>query len=275
MSDLRSRFHVFGAARCSLYASGLTLLLALLVSLPALAQSDGSPTEAMLAANQNYEAGQFAEAVAGYEALIKSGLQDGVLYYNLGNAYFKQGDLGRAILNYRRAQRLDPRDPDIMANLNVARAQTIDQIEVAPAGSLSNLIKIAEDWLTLREAANLAVALWLLIALLALLAIFLPRLRRLAYIAIAGLSLFLAVGLISMANRYYSEQRYPPAVIVAPEVNVTSGPGTSDQYLLEFSLHAGAEVHFLESRPGWRRIALPGDLQGWVSDETVVAVIQG
>jgi SH3-like domain-containing protein len=76
-----------------------------------------------------------------------------------------------------------------------------------------------------------------------------------------------------MANRYYREWRYPAAVIVAQEVDVTSGPGTTEQYLVEFNLHSGAEVNVIESRPGWRRITLPGnDFQGWVAEETIELV---
>ncbi len=259
---------------CSL-RFGFWVLLFLLFTLPALAQSQQlSPTEAMLAANQRYEAGDFAGAVAAYTAIEAAGIQDSTLYYNLGNAYFKQGDLGRAILYYRRSHVLAPRDTDTSANLAVARAQTVDQIEATAEGVLVNMVEVAEEWLTLGEAAILALALWLLISLLTLAAILLPRWRRLAWSGIAILGVFLVIGLISMANRYYMQTTYPPAVIVASEVNVTSGPGGTGQYLLEFTLHSGAEVRLLESRPGWERITLPGDLQGWVPAETVEPVIQ-
>jgi tetratricopeptide (TPR) repeat protein len=239
-----------------------------------LAQDPVTPTEAMRVANQNYEAGHYAEASAIYEAILESGLHHSSVYYNLGNAYFKQGELGRAILNYRRAQRLDPRDADIATNLSIARAQTVDQLEVPAEGVLTNLVKIAEEWLTLGEAMVLALILWLLIGALAALALIKPAWRRWCSIGMGVLAVFLVVGLISMANRYYTEQNDPPAVIVAQEVDVTSGPGTSEQYLVEFTLHAGAEVSLIENRSGWDRIALPGDLQGWAPAEAVEQVSQ-
>jgi tetratricopeptide (TPR) repeat protein len=227
----------------------------------------------MLAANQSYEAGQYAEAAAGYEAIIDFGVYDSDVYYNLGNAYFKLGDLGRAILNYRRAYRLAPRDADITTNLVIARAQTVDQLEVTAAGALANLVQLAEEWLTLGEAAILALVLWLLMCGLAVAAIFWPRWRRWVGVGLGVVGLFLAIGLVSMANRYYTEQWYPPAVIVAGQVNVTSGPGGSDQYLVEFDLHSGAEVSLMESRPGWRRVRLSDNLQGWVPAESVELVV--
>lgn len=239
---------------------------------PGLAQ-EASPTEVMMMANQDYEAGRFEQAIAGYEAIIEAGIHNSDIYYNLGNAYFKQGDLGWAILNYRRAQYLDPRDGDIANNLNVARTQTIDQLEVSGEGIWSNLIQIAEEWLTLNEAALLALILWFGICFFAVPAILLPRLRHLWLSIIAVLAFFLVIGLVSIANRFYTERWYPPAVIIAPEVEVTSGPGDSTQYLTEFTLHAGAEVQILESRPDWQRITLPGDLQGWVPEQSVELVV--
>jgi tetratricopeptide (TPR) repeat protein len=270
------------ASRITFHVSRFTILAALFLFLgimsslglvqPLAQAQQVSPTEAMLRANQSYEAGQFAEAIAIYEAIVEAGVYNSDLYYNLGNAYFKQGEVGRAILNYRRAQRLTPRDADVAANLAFARAQTIDQLETE--GGLTNLVQAAEEWLTLNEALVLALALWVLICYFAVLAILMPRLRRIFGGVMAVLALFLMVGLISIANRLYTEWRYPPAVVVAQEVDITSGPGDSDQYLVEFNLHAGAEVRLLESRPGWQRITLPGNLQGWVPAEAVEESIE-
>jgi tetratricopeptide (TPR) repeat protein len=238
----------------------------------ALTQEPVTPTEAMRVANENYEAGKYAEAVSIYEAILASGLRHSSVYYNLGNAYFKQGDLGRAILNYRRAQYLDPRDADVTTNLNIARTQTVDKLEAPPEDGLSNLVQLAEEWLTMNEAMLLALILWLLMAVLALLMLFKPNWRRWAGIALGALAVLLLVGLISMTNRSYKEQNSPAAVIVAQTVDVTSGPGTSEQYLIEFTLHSGAEVSLIESRSNWQRITLPGDLQGWVPAEAVARV---
>lgn len=242
---------------------------ALCASSFALAQNPVTPTEAMRVANQDYEAGDYSQAAAIYESILASGLYHSSVYYNLGNAYYKQGDIGRAILNYRRAQRLDPRDGDITANLDLARSQTVDKLEAPVEGGWSNLVRFAEEWLTLGEAMVLALILWLLIGSLAAIALLNPVLRRWCGFGMGILALFLLVGLISMANRFYREQNYPPGVIVAQNIDITSGPGNSSQYLVEFTLHSGAEVSLIESRPGWERIALPGDLQGWAPAEAV------
>ncbi|NJN94349.1 MAG: hypothetical protein HC875_09790 [Anaerolineales bacterium] len=139
---------------------------------------------------------------------------------------------------------------------------------------MSNLVQLAEEWLTLSEAMLLALALWLLIGCLAVVMLLKPSLRRWGGLTIGLLGIFLLAGVISMVNRSYREQDSPAAVIVAESIDVTSGPGTSAQYLVEFTLHAGAEVSLIESRAGWQRLSLPGDLQGWVPDTAVEPVTE-
>src|SRR5216684_895 len=89
-----------------------------------------SPADEFKAANQLYDAGNFSEAVAAYEKLEP---KTAPVYFNLGNAYFRQDKLGQAILNYERARRLAPRDPDILANLKFAeRRLGVDEANMSP-----------------------------------------------------------------------------------------------------------------------------------------------
>ena len=83
-----------------------------------------TPQTAFFRANTLYTQGQYAEAVEAYEAVLQSGLASGNVYFNLGNAYFKAGQVGRAILSYERARRFLPSDPDLAANLGFARSLT-------------------------------------------------------------------------------------------------------------------------------------------------------
>ena len=97
----------------------LGFLMAILILMPRsvlLAQS--SNVDMMVKANQLYENGKYIEATNLYQHLVDQGIQNSALHYNLGNAYFKLGQLGLAILNYKRASLIDPRDSDIRANLN-------------------------------------------------------------------------------------------------------------------------------------------------------------
>ena len=72
-------------------------------------------------ANEEYAQEHFKEAIAGYETLVRAGQWNANLFYDLGNAYFRTGDFGRAILNYERALALDRHHPEATANLQIAR----------------------------------------------------------------------------------------------------------------------------------------------------------
>ena len=222
----------------------------------------------MVEANGLYEAGRFAEAIATYEELIDQGASDEGLYYNLGNAYFQEDDIARAILNYRRALRLAPRDGDAVTNLQIARAQAVDQLALE---GRDTALSVVGRWLseqtTLDEVAIGALGMWVLLGVLLVVALLWRRGRRTMRVGIAIVTVLLILGILTMGIRVSDTKRNEPAVVVVAAVEVRSGPG--EDYLVEFSLHAGAEVSVVEERNGWVRIALPGNLQGWVALSTV------
>lgn len=220
----------------------------------------------MAEANQLYEAGQYQEAASVYQLMVDAGTNDEALYYNLGNAYYKSGDLGRAILNYRRAQIIDPRDSDVETNLQIAREQTIDQLETADDSFADSIRELMVEWTTLNEAAVIVLCIWLLLCAM-IIAFVLWQIRRriLLYSTILVAVIFL-ISVVILGIRISNSQD-DDAVVVASSVETRSGPG--EDYLTEFTLHAGAEVSTLEQREGWVRISLPGNLQGWLPADTI------
>src|SRR5688500_8608937 len=83
------------------------------------AQSDSA--ELLLQADTAYMTGDYETSQSLYETIIQAGFRDFRVYFNLGNAYYQSGDLGRALLNYRRAQEISPRDTDLRNNLVLVR----------------------------------------------------------------------------------------------------------------------------------------------------------
>ena len=88
--------------------------------------------EQMQTANDAFQAKNYAKAIETYEALLAADAHSYVLYYNLGNSYYRSGEIGRAILNYERAQLYQPNDPDVQHNLMVARQQLVDDLDILP-----------------------------------------------------------------------------------------------------------------------------------------------
>ena len=109
----------------SLLLIGLILLAGLLLTMTVLSPKVTADATAVDAANQLYSAGHYGEAIQLYETQVARGVQDSVLFYNLGNAYFQKGDVGRAVLNLERAAQLNPRDADIANNLALVREPAV------------------------------------------------------------------------------------------------------------------------------------------------------
>jgi tetratricopeptide (TPR) repeat protein len=240
-----------------------------------LAKPSVTASDAMSTANQLYDAGQFSQAAQSYQQLVDQGFADSALFYNLGNAYFKQADYGRAILYYRRAEQLAPRDADIKANLELARTQIVDQspeIETQE-GLLSSVGRWTQQWLTVNELAISVLGVWVLFVFLMIIFSHLPKatvLREGMQYLVIMTALVLVAGIAGLGSRLYLTKTQE-AVVLVQEVNVTSGPGA--HYVTEFTLHNGTEVRLLESRGNWTRLALADDtLQGWVPATTLGTV---
>ena len=257
------------------HITSLLLCLFGLSSTALAACSNGAFDEAisgtqMAQANELYKEGSFAEAASRYQELVDAGAKDGRLYYNLGNAYLKLGDVGRAVLNFRRAQRLLPRDGDVDANLKLARAHTLDRIQIENEGAIVILIRQVIGWSSIDESATAVLILWIVLVGLGIIAILWRQRQRTLIFVAAGVALLLIIGLLSIGSRLLDEHGQPPAVVVADELTVRSGPG--DDYLAEFVLHSGTEVRVVDRRADWIRVVLPGDLHGWAPGEAVIQV---
>ena len=238
---------------------------------PLLAQSPH--VEVMEAANQLYESGSYADAVQAYQQLVDQGIESSELFYNLGNAYFKLDDVGRAILNYRRAAELDSTDSDILANLEVARAQTIDRFASEEKPFIAWITGFTRSLVSLNQVATLTLFLWIALALLVgpFLQFESESLRqRIRYSSIAVLFL-LVIGVLSMLGYRYSGSDEQDAVVTSDVVTVFSGPGRD--YPAKFDLHSGAEASLIITRSQWARVALPGgELQGWIPANAIERV---
>src|SRR5439155_17910207 len=95
----------------------IVILCSAVSAASSIAQAEGDFTKA----NQEYAQEHFKEAISGYEALVRAGQWSANLFYDLGNAYFRTGDFGHAILNYERALALERHHPETAANLQIAR----------------------------------------------------------------------------------------------------------------------------------------------------------
>ena len=246
-------------------------LIAVLAS--AVMAQEPSSAGMMAEANQRFERGEFAEAAQQYEALVGLGYRDAAVYYNLGNAYLESGDLGRAVLNYLRAEELSPRDPNIIANLDLARSRSVDQLQAEGDSLVASVADFGRRWATATEFGVAALLLWAVAGIAATVLIIQPGIRRRAVLRGGAVIAFVVmlIPLVLLLSMLISNPYENTGVVTARTVEVLSGPGP--QYGEEFALHSGAQVRLVDSRHGWLQVALPGgELQGWLPAHALEAV---
>lgn len=226
------------------------------------AQTNGRE-EVFVSANRAFKAGEYEEAIEGYQQLADSGHASGHLYYNLGNAYFRANYLGRAILNYERALLLIPRDADLNFNLRHARDMMKD-----PVIDSRSFVHQTFFWL---NSVTLGELFWTFAVLNALLwGALLTRLFHRGewnYYLSLILAIFWLIASISFGLKWYGAATDDRAVILEKEVNILAGPDVNDTVL--FKLHEGSIVHLERSEDGWLLVSLPDKKRGWIQAEAV------
>ncbi|HTI98969.1 MAG TPA: tetratricopeptide repeat protein [Dongiaceae bacterium] len=238
------------------------LVLAALVGLGVHAARAEDPAAAFAAANQLYEQGHYTNAAAAYAQLAATGRVNRNLYFNLGNAWFKCGQWGRAIAAYRRAEQLAPRDSDLEANLQLARKRVGNNASVAPSR--------VQRWLgglTLNEWTVLTmIAGWLWLGVLAAKQ-WRPAWR--ASLRNAGFGLGLATGLLAVLTLllWRDAQMDRVAVVTVPEIKVQTGP--LEESTLAFSVPDGVELRVLDRREDWLQVQDAHRRIGWLKREGV------
>ncbi len=242
------------------------LLLALFIS-PAQA---ADVTAAFDQANKLYEQGKFTEAAAAYEKLTQDGQVSATVYFNLGNAWFKAGQNGRAIAAYLQAEQLSPRDPNLRFNLQFVR-QKVTGSEATPGTAWQRALAA----LTLNEwTALLVAAFWLWFLLLALREVH-PNFRRplRLYAGLAGLATLALGGCLAAAA--YDQAGVVDAVVVVPDAVVRYGP--LEESHVSYQLRDGSEVVVLDEKQfgdkqTWLQVRDAGRRIGWLKRDQVVVL---
>jgi tetratricopeptide (TPR) repeat protein len=216
------------------------------------------------AANELYRGLKYEEAARAYERIVANGFESAALYYNLGNAWYKAGDIPAAILNYERAKRLAPADEDIAHNLALANLRIVDRIEPIPR------LFFIEWWDAFVGAASASawgtsaiVALWVAVILLGAFRILRGRLARRLTLVPGVLALLFAV-LAFTAGGIQGEREASEsvAILFAETAPVKSAPDAGSTDL--FVLHAGVRVDLLDRVGEWRKVRLADGKIGWL-----------
>ena len=215
-------------------------------------------------ANQLYRSGSYQKAAEVYEQILKNGFESPVLYYNLGNAYFKQQNIPAAILSYERGKRLAPRDEDILYNLRLANLRVVDKIEPLPQLFLLEWWNAFVSQFSSDGWAFIGIVL-LWIAGIGGVVYLSARgiiLQRIGFIVVGMSIMFTCIAFIALYQRYQAEHNTHSDVVFAQTISIKSAPDNQSTDL--FVLHEGVTVEVLDAVGDWRKIRLADGKVGWM-----------
>ena len=223
-----------------------------------------TPQELFDQANKAYTKGQYTKAIEQYESIISSGDVSTELYYNLGNAYWKNKQLGKAVLNFERVLKLTPSNVDAAYNLAIVEEQLVDDLDVIGTFFL-------KDWWQSFYQALSSTA-WVILTLLTVwasmggLVIWLLGKERdlkkkgfLGGLILLGLSLLFFFAARSQGSFEANSQQ---AIVLEATIDLKNGPDTQSTKLI--SIHEGLKVHLLDKIGSWYKVKLSNGEQGWL-----------
>lgn len=214
----------------------------------------------------------YAAAIQIYEALLKNG-EAAEVYYNLGNSYYKIGEIAKAVLNYERALLLNPGNSDIRANLEIARAKTIDKVEPVPEVFFVSWIKALINSMSVDAWATWGIISFILLIIALYFFIFSKQIMGKKIGFISGI-IFLIITICS--NLFASQQKDElvnrnEAIVMNPSVTVRSTPSEGGTSL--FILHEGRKVNVKDnSMKEWKEISLEDGKVGWIPASAIEVI---
>jgi len=239
--------------RRMLFPQLVALTVAILSTTPSVR---GAEVQAFGKANQAFSEGRFQDAIDNYQSLVQTGHWSAALFYDLGNAWFRLGNLGQAILNYERALALDPYHPEAQANLRLARDE---------ARALELEKNELERYVGIATRNQYTVAASVLFWLALFLGIHLHFLHRRSARLIALIVVLVALSTGAVFAAYLMETgNHGSALAIVTGKDVEARLATADTSKGVLSLPAGSQIKILSERGDWLYAAMPNGLRGWI-----------
>lgn len=220
--------------------------------------------------NDFYKNKEFDKAIDAYKSVIAQGVESAPLYYNLGNAYFKNGDLGHAVLYYMKAKRLDPGDGDIRNNLTFAKKFSTVQMEGVELNPISAFVSSLVDTYRLSFLAWVSSFFFILfmVSLMIRFGLGMNVTWVRMFTVISLILLIVSSGLTTFKYRHdYLTRR---AVIIADNSKVYTG--ASDKSDVELEGAPGLVVEILSESSDYYNVLFENKRRGWIKKDLVAEI---
>ena len=246
-----------------------TYILLMLFALFASCAKGQSADTLMEKANNVYNQGLYDSSINLYNQVLNQNVESAELYYNMGNAWFKKGEIPHAILFYEKAKKLKPNDDDIEYNLGVANSMIVDKIESVPKLFFQEWWNYFYNLFGANLWAVILLILWALFVLFV--GVFLlsgsRRSKKLGFF-LGIFFLLITIASYGLASqKYHHSISHNEAIIFTPTLTVKSSPTITAVDL--FVIHEGTKVKVLDKVDGWVKIKISNGSVGWVTEKSL------
>ncbi|MBK7629805.1 MAG: tetratricopeptide repeat protein [Ignavibacteriales bacterium] len=217
--------------------------------------------------NELYKNNQYQLAIDEYNKLIKQGYEGTSLYYNLGNAHYRLGKVGYAILYYEKALKLSPSDEDVKHNLTLVKLNIKDKVDTLPPFFIFNVWEGLLASFTINGWTIFVYTIFILL-LLCVVAYFFSNSttqQRASFFSGVGMSVLLILIIILLMVKLNKEFNIKDGIIISTVVTVKSAPDNSSKD--EFIIHEGLKVRLEDRVDNWAKIRLADGKVGWILEE--------
>ena len=247
---------------------GLLIILAAVIAalfLPLSVRAE-TPADVYNLAGEHYREGNFEEALALYESLAESGISDPDLFYNAGNAAYRNEDIGKAILYLERARKLAPSDEDILSNIAFINTVKQDR-EPEETNAVTAFLTRRYESINSNSAAWWSGIAFAVMGLLLTGALFVCSWKRLILMSLALCAVIVFAGSTGVfIHKTVVAGSIVEAVILQSEVPAFSGPNAENTHI--FTIHEGTKVTVVRNQEEWSLIKLSSGAGGWVRSDS-------
>lgn len=216
-----------------------------------------------------YDSAHYQTTIDAYEQIAAKYGVNPDLYYNLGNAYYKQKHFAKAILNYERCLLFDPSNDDAEANLEMARLQCVDKIESIPPVIFVQWNNAIRDWMSCDAWGQLTIV-FFIVFIVCLFGYFFLRVTAVRKVGFYGAIIALLLTVVSYSYALAQQERLEKrdyAIVMQPTVTVRSSPAETGTQL--FTIHEGLKVRIRSSLSGWTEVELSDGKVGWMPSASI------
>ena len=206
---------------------------------------------------------KYKESIELYEKIIDTWQENSTVFYNLGNAYYRLGDIGHAIWAYKHANKFSPRDKDIIHNLKIAEAKKIDRINSPPLFILHDFYRRIKSSMTMFELIYLGGILSFILSLIWIKQSFTGKRIGLSKNIFQIILALLIIVHTFIIDKAFEKKKISSEAIIVEKFDARSGPSHGDNMVL-FQINEGSVVELLEEKNNWSEIILIDGKKGWV-----------